>query len=296
MGARHRKIEDVLHMDSETQRVKVIDWFKPKLNLYQFGDTHQLFSATDVGAQREAAEELKNDPFGLGVHLGDWLEGIDVQDWRFDASEMPKGIKGRQLRYIFKHSQESFLKTWEPAFGKFTAGILGNHDTKAEGKASMPLVEEICEDMSTDEQECTLLGGTHQCGWLLIRLHDTKGKVRYTMRVFMIHGWGGGRKRGSASNKLEDVMLEKDADIIMMGHHHKPVNSDGISEYVNNHGKCIQKPVMLSAGYPMIGLHGYYARIGKSCPPVGFIRHQIELTSPIRAHRPPRVRTTLCRL
>jgi hypothetical protein len=72
------------------------------------------------------------------------------------------------------------------------------------------------------------------------RLAGKKGKVR-TLRVFIHHGFGGGRTHGAQINKVEQFVMSAEADIYAMGHVHGDVASKTDRLYTNQSGKPIMK-------------------------------------------------------
>jgi len=245
-------------------RAKIVDWDLPELHIYPIGDCHIGVATADEDLQEKVANIIAKDKYALCVGIGDNIEAIGYKDKRFDPSELAQPVNPDQLSNPFYRQALRFAKVWAPTHGKWALHIDGNH----EGKASSMF---LCCPTQTiaDRLGGSYIGGTDQSGWLIVRL-NSGGKPRFSFRIYIQHGWGGGETRGSDANKLQRLMWRKEAHLVVMGHSHRPMTLSETVEFVNNRGivgVITRHAVMV---HSLIGKHGYLARRGGNEPPSGY--------------------------
>jgi len=141
---------------------------------------------------------------------------------------------------------------------------MGNHERTALAHSHFDATALIAERMGTAYH-----GGTDEGGWLQIRLRQGD-KVRYRMAIYMQHGWGGGALRGADALKLQRLAKDKDADLVLMAHCHRPSVFPEPKEGIDRNGWEYTRGVWGVIAFPMVGKHGYIARRGGNAPPAGY--------------------------
>ena len=246
------------------RRAVQLNWDRPLLRLYVVADTHVGAEACDERKIEALAQRIANDDDALVVGLGDYIEAITIGDYRFDPAELAKPIAPEHLSNPLYCQALRFCKLWEPTRGKWACVIMGNHERTALSHVHFDATALIAERMGTKYH-----GGTDEGGWLQIRLMQGD-KVRYRLAVYMQHGWGGGALRGGDALKLQRLAKDKDADIVLMAHCHRPDAFPEPVEGIDRNGWECTKSVWGVIAFPMIAKHGYIARRGGNAPPAGY--------------------------
>jgi len=246
------------------RRAVIIDWPREKCNLYFVGDTHVGAAASSVKAISQLTRTISEDPDALIVGLGDYIEAIACDDRRFDPSELAQPIAPEHISNPFYSQALRFVKLWEPTRGKWAAVIQGNHEATAYNRYHFDATAVIAERLG-----CAYLGGSDQSGWLMLRLKQGE-KVRYRLRVWVGHGWGGGRLSGGVALKLQRTLWRKNADLCVLGHHHRAMTQIETVETINNSGyERTQRRFGLVIP-PLVEKHGYIARTGGNSCALGY--------------------------
>lgn len=280
-------IEDTrLEENSLIRKALEVVWKGTQLNLYFVGDTHNGSAAARTENMVELASRIANDDKSLVVGLGDYIEAIAPSDRRFDPSELAQPISPEHISNLFYCQALNFAKLFEETRGKWAAMVGGNHEITALNRFYVDPTQIIA-----DRLGCSYLGGSDTSGW--IRVKFRKGKKTWGMLdIYCIHGWGGGELRGGDSLKMQRLLWRKDADILAMGHCHRPGIFPETVEYIDQRGWEQQATRWGIVNYPMVDKHGYLARRGGNAPPVGYIVLEIEAQHDGK----PRIRASMCEL
>lgn len=257
-------------MTLRKQKAVIVDWELPQLNLYHVADTHVGAASCEEDKLKQLVEIIKEDRYACVVGGGDYSENIAPSDRRWTPRELPEPILPEHLENVFYCQALRFVKLFEPVREKFIGCILGNHETTAIRDYHINTGSIIAERLGT-----RYVGGTDQCGWFLLRL-KSGNKTRSTIKVFVIHGWGGGELRGSDALKLQRLLWRKGADVLLMGHVHRSMAMPETVESINNSGYTTSSIRWGSISFPLVGLHGYLAKKGANAPAPGYTMVKIK--------------------
>ena len=246
------------------RRAVIVDWHRDNCNVYAIGDTHVGSRAFDEKKARKLAAIIAADPDALILGLGDYHEAIASSDPRFDPYEMTDPITADGLASPFTAQLNQFCEVFAPTVGKWAAMVRGNHETTVLRYYHTDLAGILAHRLG-----CAYLGGSDESGWVLLRLFQGD-KLRQRVKIFLSHGWGGGSTAGAPANKLQKLMMSKDADLILTGHHHKAITLADTIEGVNNRGVEESRVVWGAIVPPLAGKHGYLARKGANSPAIGY--------------------------
>jgi hypothetical protein len=256
---------------SHKRKALTIQWAKPKLNLYFIGDTHILAEVADEDKQTKLAELIASDKDAGIVGLGDYIEAIAFDDYRFDPSELVKPIVPEYLSNPMYSGALRFAKIWEPTKGKWLAMISGNHEGTATHRYHVDSVQLIADRLGG----VPYVGGSDHSGWLRIQMREAE-KSRGTLHVYLIHGWGGGELRGADALKMQRLLGRKRAHLIVMAHVHRPNVFPEPFEYIDGAGWERTETRWGLINFPMVAKHGYLARKGANSPSPGYALVEIE--------------------
>jgi hypothetical protein len=269
------------------RRALLKEWHGKTLRLYFVGDVHEGSAACDESAADKLASVIEIDPFGLAVGMGDLIEAISYTDKRFDPQELSQPITPELLGNPFYEQSLRFCKRFERTRGKWLCLISGNHEETAARYSNYNPVPTIAERLGT-----YYLGGSDCGGWVKIHFIDGPGKWRSSLSLYLTHGNGSGELRGADALRLQRLMMRKAADIVAIGHGHKPGAFPESREGLDNN-LCEQSSISWGIEcFPMIGKHGYIARKGGNAPPIGYVVAEIEFQWEGR----PKISVRLCEL
>jgi len=235
------------------------------LRLYLVGDTHVGSTACDEQSIERLAATIKADENALVVGLGDYIEAIAPSDARFDPREVGAFVAPEHMNNIFYVEAAYFCKLMEPTRGKWTMLIPGNHESVAAKQYHTDAAMIIA-----DRLGCPYQGQGEESGWLRIQFClGLTQKVRDTVDVFCAHGWGGGETLSTP--KYERLTARKRAQIVAVGHGHKPFSFPYTVEGLDRAGWEETTQGYFVECYPMIAKHGYIAKRGGNAPPAGYV-------------------------
>lgn len=224
-----------------------------KITLYAIGDTHIGSVHCDELKIKRLVNKISNDESAYIIGLGDYIEAIAYSDKRFNPNELSQPLSTEHLTNPFYTQALRFVKLFEPVKERFVSVIAGNHEYKALQTAHFDATAMIAERLG-----CAYLGGGDCSGWIRLRL-TSAGKVRNTVDIFTIHGWG-----GVNGNKAEQLNGRKDADLVLMGHTHKAMATPNTFEYLDAAGVERTKTRWFVVCPPATGKPGYAAQTGKN--------------------------------
>lgn len=248
-----------------------LNWHEPILRLYPIGDVHSGAASHRDGQAQTVADTLAGDKYGLGIGLGDWIEAIAPSDKRFDVHEMSKPIEPEHLNNVFYCQTLSAVKRFEKTKGKWIAHILGNHELTAVQRYFFNPTPLISERLGGK-----YIGATDCSGWIVVRMMDG-AKARNIVKIYVTHGYGGGELIGGQALRLQRLLMRKQADIVIVGHGHKPIVFPETVEYVDKAGYEREFTRIGVECFAFVGKHGYIARGGGNASPSGFTTVEIEL-------------------
>ena len=182
---------------------------------------------------RKMIAALAEDPVGYGVHMGDAVEGITVDDKRY-CPQTNTSLPVRQYGAV--------AEELAPVAEKLLVLLEGNHDYKITARHGSLLWEIVCSKLagSKDPDE---LYGTYSCK---LHIEDRKGQLMY--KTFLTHGAGTinsvaddpVRREANMYLSLKRKLFRKAGDCVVMamGHTHKLLVKPPISSlYLADDGK-----------------------------------------------------------
>ena len=247
-----------------SRRAVIVDWPHDVCRIYPVFDVHSGSRALDEKKARKYAGIIAADPFGIVIGGGDYFEAIASSDPRFDPYELTDPITADGLASPFAAQINHFYDIFKPTVGKWKALIRGNHESTVLRHYHTDMAAVLAHRLGSN-----YLGGSDESGWVLIRMFQGD-KLRQRVKVYIQHGWGGGSTVGSPANHLQKLMMAKDADLVLMGHHHKTITLSATVEGINNRGVEESRVVWGSVCPPLVGKHGYIARKGGNSPAIGY--------------------------
>ena len=161
----------------------------------------------------EILKELKK-PNTYWIGIGDYVEGRNPKAKYFDYDENTMSVQD-QYDYFFAKIA--------PFKDRCLGLHVGNHERGLIRESTIDPLKSYC-----------LLNKIPYMGGTAI---TTLKKGKKTHRVCTLHGAGGGAKVGSNLNKLNDYLMNFEADTIVCGHYHKLAESYGMKPYMDDTGK-----------------------------------------------------------
>jgi len=189
--------------------------------LILLADTHLGNANAKERELRLLVEEIKQEPLAFWLHLGDMCEYISLHDPRFDAQELAGWLlDAESLSDIGRAETVRFLNIMQPVKDKCLALVRGNHEASILRHSECDVYSRIIEGLADGTNEHRL-DDQGFLSWIFARLR-TSG--RWTLRLYLAHGSGGGSSDGNAANKLGKLAKQVDnVDIVAMGHVHDPI-------------------------------------------------------------------------
>lgn len=206
------------------------------LRLYPISDVHVGHRACDEKAFARYVKRIADDPDGMWVGLGDYLDAVLRSDPRFSTFDLPDWALTREaLADIATAQRDRFLELIKPIESKCLALLAGNHELTISKYYERDVYGEIVKhvaDACGVTMDSLRLDYT---GWMLLRFTRSTNKTS-VCRVWMHHGFGGGRLKGAKALQLQRLAWTVDADLIMHGHVHDAVISPGHRACVSDAG------------------------------------------------------------
>ena len=197
-----------------------------ELTLYPLADIHLGNRACDEDRLDATLDAIAADKDARYVFLGDQFDAINAKDPRFDVRSLPLWLveswyEGRTIAEAQRDNLLQRILARPKLKGKCLGVIKGNHEHTiyhwSEIDMYNPLVEAV---KGKDEQVALDTSGFIVLRFRRISGESTQGQT-FTLAVYLHHGWGGGDLSGGVALKLEREMDRFDADLFLMGHHHR---------------------------------------------------------------------------
>lgn len=178
-----------------------------KVTIVPFGDVHFGSPACDWGAFTSMLKWAAGEKNLYLLGMGDFFDGILVDDKRFDASQ---GICPSFLRYY-----EQMKKALAPCKDKIIGLHSGNHELTLSKKGYGDPIEQIA-----DALRIPFLGYSAFTQLTVRRKYKHERATSNNIIIYSHHGWFSGRKMGSKANNLTDLAAYWDADVYCVAHSH----------------------------------------------------------------------------
>jgi len=179
------------------------------INLYAFGDLHIASIAFQKDAFLKLVQEIKEN-HGYWIGMGDFGEAIAVTDRRFDPDSIRKEYRNELPRYHQLEVRE--LKEMLEPIRNTCLGILeGNHEA-ALRTSQFDMTWALCNYFEWPNL-------TTQA-FIRLNLHHPVRQKTLDCDLFVAHGYGASRTKGGAVAKLQRLLDNFLADLVLMGHQH----------------------------------------------------------------------------
>ena len=206
----------------------------PDHEIILFGDTHEGSILKHKKGVRQLVEYVRDTKNCYAVHMGDLVESIAIDDFRYDRLTTDPGSPVSLNQYM------KAAKELEPIKDKLMVMMQGNHDWKCISKHGDFVKDLVCEQLGVPY-------GTYEC-WL----HIQNGKGRDEYKIFLAHGAGvlnsnakdPIQRRGNQEAALKNKLYPEAGDcvIMAMGHTHKLIVVKPTKElYMHSNGGKVEQ-------------------------------------------------------
>lgn len=180
------------------------------LDLYAIGDLHIASKAFNKPAFLKIVDEIRRKG-ARWIGMGDFGESISIADRRrFDPDSIRKMYRDNLPRYHQLEVRE--LKEMLNPIKNLCLGILeGNHEASLR-TSQFDMTWELCNHFEWHNL-------TTQA-FIRLNIHSPKRQKTLDCDLFVAHGYGGARTKGGAVAKLQRLLDQFLADIVLMAHQH----------------------------------------------------------------------------
>jgi hypothetical protein len=215
-----------------------------------------------MGRLDERIEEIKNNDRAYWFGIGDMGDHIYYTDPRFTILNWSALEAEDMQNALIKHIRKIADK-FEPIKDKCLGYGRGNHEKTVNDKYHVDPTQEVCDRLGLKNI------GYSSLATLTFRrpLKGGKRQKSYTVRIYMHHGFGGGRTHGAQINKVEGMISGYGADIYAMGHVHGKVASKPVRIETDHNGNKVRRKLacLVTSSYVNIAEEkttGYAERLG----------------------------------
>jgi hypothetical protein len=207
-----------------------IDVDTPRVHIYPVSDVQ--IGAVGVAKEefREHIEEAIADPFGRLIGIGDYTDSVSPSNRRVLNANFERGDLYDTPRAMIddaaKRYADEFLGLVEGTEGRWDALLKGHHlheylVTNPDGTKSLRTTDHDIAD-AVGAPYLGEPGQTIGSAMIKYRFPAThKGGKRPVLKVYAVHGQGGGGSWSAPFGQLEKMMRAFTAHIYIVAHHHK---------------------------------------------------------------------------
>lgn len=193
-----------------------------RIRLYHLTDWHVGAAAFNEKLFRQHVAEIEADPFARWIGGGDYIDAIcHVGDKRYKPETLARWVLGEtdvmtvQADYAVKLVRSIAKKCW---------GLVeGNHEWTARNHYSRDIYAYIVREIAR-HADCAAGDLALGAGGFIVpsftRVTGTNKANQWRMKIFIHHGYGGGRLQGGHALTLGRALGDYDADLVLMGHRH----------------------------------------------------------------------------
>jgi predicted phosphodiesterase len=177
------------------------------LQIYPINDLHVGEKSCDKERFRAFVKFIAETPNAYTVLVGDLLNNAIVSSVSntYEEDMTPSEAK-KWLREELR-----------PIKNKILAVVSGNHEYRSAKSTDTHLVEDIC-----DYLDITQLYRPIEA-FVKVTFGKRSGGHSQAYGIYLTHGAGGGKKPGSAVNRIEELTMSVLADIYICGHFHRKI-------------------------------------------------------------------------
>lgn len=197
-----------------------------RIEIFPFYDCHiGKRNCAEAAIKKQIKEVLRRDALpnrhAFALLGGDQVNAINPTDLRrFDFDELADWFVSdnamntrERLSDVCSQEVKRFVEMFEPIKHLIIGAIYGNHEKSMRTKQNVNVHQSICERLSitnlTDE------------AFIRLRFNRQVNGGSAYIKLYMRHGYGGGRTPGAEPNKLQRLVDEwEDADVCLTGHSH----------------------------------------------------------------------------
>lgn len=232
-------LDKVIECKSRSDRIEIFPFYDCHIGKRNCAEDKIRAQCTEILKRADMPNRHVLVLFG-----GDTNDVIKPQDIRFDFNDLPDwlfegGITSikKKLNNIAKAQIEHSVGMFKSLRPYILGSIEANHDKVVRKRYNHDTHEEFCEGLGipsmTDEAIIRLT--------FIRRAGEKKRSVHSVVKIYMRHGYGGGRTAGVEPNKIARMMgdgVATDCDICLTGHTHTYCNPEPIPVmYIPNRGK-----------------------------------------------------------
>ena len=254
------------------ERTITLEDKKEPLILIPMGDMHIGNANCDLTYLKKMLKWINEKPNCYMLGMGDYVDCIVPQDKRFDFKEVDKqfvkdldNLPMAQVDYV----RDLFMPLAEA--NKIITLIPGNHEDMFRLRSGVNVMSELCKPLK-------IIAGDMMT---FVRIKfDQKQFHTSPLTIWMHHGFfGGGRKKGSKVNNLEDVATGYSASIYLAGHSHNLFSTSSVQISLASSGTqtVANKKTFVNTGtflktLSKSGANGYSERKAYTPVKIGVVR------------------------
>ena len=212
---------------------------------------------------KERIKEIQENDRAYWFGIGDMGDFIFYSDPRFTINAWTT-LTMDDMRNVMQKHISKIVDVLEPIRDKCLGYGAGNHEEKAAKYYHTDPTIEVANRLKVKYM------GYSALATLIFRKPKTpngKKDRAYTLRVYMHHGFGGGRTHGAQINKVEQMVMAYEADIYAMGHVHGKVASKTNRIHTDQTGRPVKKTkaFLVTSSYQNVAVPGattYAERMG----------------------------------
>jgi predicted phosphodiesterase len=215
----------------------------PDMRIVPLGDVHLGAPDCDFEAFKAEVDRIARTPRTYAILMGDLLN-TDLVGSKGDPyhATMPPGVQKREM-----------VNALEPIRDKVLGIVSGNHERRMLRAVGSCPTYDIAAKLDIEDRYRETMA------FLRIGLGKNAHGKEYTYRLMMIHGSGGGGKRGAMVSRMDDFFQSFDGvDIFVYGHSHKPGNTPDSKVMIDSQNRQIlQRPVLTVCAGSWCAYGGY---------------------------------------
>ena len=191
------------------------------IRIIPVGDIHLGNINCNIQKLKDTLEWIKNKPDTYILGMGDYIEGINFTDPRFNPKSIPQEYLQR-LADVVVYEKEEVVKLLDPVKDRILCMLEGNHERKVRDHYHYNIQEEICKE----------LGVKNGSPISYIRLKFPRDYHTRSLVIHAYHGTNAPQEGTTALRQLINNSRNKDADIFLAAHsHHLITTSEPIMTY-----------------------------------------------------------------
>ena len=196
-------------------------------------DLHLGSIAHDSEVWNRVKKVIKETPKCYWFGMGDYGEFIPVKDLRFDGNTISKELKNR-VGEILTANINLVIEEFKEIKDKCLFLLSGNHDDKYRKHIGIDILKIIADRIGLNQ---------NYFPYESIASIFFGARSRYSLKMYVSHGWGGGLHKGAKLNRVANVAKNFDADIIIAGHSHDMLAAPDIVLRANSTGTIINEHI-----------------------------------------------------